>query len=73
MKEWKKVGYFADGVIYVCGNKRKIITSGNLAVYYEVKGLEIQWYKPANIDNPNRQKKHRLEGRLRSKTPGAIF
>ncbi len=73
MKEWKKVDCFADGVIYACGNKRKIVTSGNSAVYYEIKGLEVHWYRPTSIGNPDRQKNHKLEGRLRRKTPGTIF
>ncbi|MFC2001196.1 hypothetical protein ACFLUZ_01680 [Chloroflexota bacterium] len=45
MKEWKKVTFFADGVIYACGNKRKIVTSGNTAVYYELKGQDVRWYQ----------------------------
>ena len=73
MKEWKKVNCFADGVIYACGNKRKIVTPGNPAVYYEVEGLEVRLYRPASIGNPTMQKNHRLEGSLRGKTPGAIF
>ena len=65
MKEWKKVDCFADGVIYACGNKRKIVTSGTIAIYYEIKGQQVWWYRPASIRNPNRQKNHRLKGKLR--------
>ena len=53
MKEWKKVNCFADGVIYACENKRKIVTPGNPAVYYEVEGLAVRWYRPTSIGNPN--------------------
>ena len=42
MKEWKKVDYFANGVIYTCGNKRKIVIPGNLDIYYEVKTQEAR-------------------------------
>ena len=42
---WKKVGYFADGVIYACGRQRKIVTPGNPDIYYEVKAQEVRWYR----------------------------
>ena len=62
MKEWKKVAYFANGVIYTCGNKRKIVIPGNLDIYYEVKTQEARWYRPASIRNPTRQRNHGVGG-----------
>ena len=56
MKEWKKVDCFAGGVIYACGNVRKIVTPGNNTVYYEVEGLDIRWHSPASTGNPDTQK-----------------
>ena len=44
MKKWKKVDYFAEGVIYACGNQRKIVTPGKPDVYFEVKGEEVRWH-----------------------------
>lgn len=51
MKEWQKIGYLGDGVIYACGNKRKVITHANPAIYYELKGCEIRWYQPRKASN----------------------
>ena len=39
MKEWKKFDYLADGVIYACGNKRRIVIPGNPVIYYEPKAV----------------------------------
>ena len=44
MKEWKKVDYFAEGVIYACGNERKIVTPGKPDIYFEVKPKEVRWH-----------------------------
>ncbi len=52
MQEWEKVDFFADGVIYTCGNKRKIVTSGTIAIYDEIKGQQVWRYRPMSIRNP---------------------
>jgi len=58
VKEWRKVTCFADGVIYTCGNKRKIVIPGKPDFYYEVKTQEVRWYRPTSIRNPTRQRNH---------------
>ena len=40
MTVWKKVCYFADGVIYACGDRRKVVLPEQLDVYYELKVQE---------------------------------
>ncbi|MBA7481244.1 hypothetical protein ES707_16714 [subsurface metagenome] len=64
MQEWEKVDFFADGVIYTCGNKRKIVTSGTIAIYDEIKGQQVWRYRPTSIRNPSRQKNNRPEAKF---------
>ena len=57
MKAWKKVDYFVDGVIYACGQQRKIVTPGDPDIYYEVEAQEVRWHRLASKGNPNKRRK----------------
>ena len=40
MRNWKKVCYFAGGVIYASGDIRKIIVNGREVASYKVTGAD---------------------------------
>ena len=56
MKEWKKIGYLAEGIIYTCGNKRRISILGNRDIYYEITNHE-GWYSITDTDSGNGHRK----------------
>ena len=60
MKEWRKIGYLAEGIIYACGNKRRISIPGNRDIYYEVTNHE-GWHSITGTDSGNGQRKARLK------------
>ena len=43
VKEWQKVGYFADGVVYACGKDHKIVIRGCPVIYYEMDTKKVWW------------------------------
>lgn len=57
VKEWKKVDYFADGVIYACGNEGKIVIPGQPDICFEVKDQEVRWRRNTDDGKPIRLKK----------------
>jgi hypothetical protein len=61
VKEWKKVDYFADGVIYACGNEYKVVIPGKPDIYFEVKAQEVRWCRTTGKRNPTGWKEDRLE------------
>jgi hypothetical protein len=50
MEKWKKVGNFAGGVIYACGNKRRIVSPGLQEIHYEINAQDVRWSWSANED-----------------------
>lgn len=50
MPGWKKVDCFAEGVIYACGNRRKIVSPGKPDIYYELGAHEVRWYRNSSDD-----------------------
>ena len=43
MKEWKKVGKYARGTAYACGNRRKLVVPNCPAVYLELDTKKVWW------------------------------
>jgi len=41
VKSWKKIGYFAGGVVYASGDLRKLIVNGNKVAAYKVSDMNI--------------------------------
>lgn len=39
MKNWKKVCYFAGGVIYASGNLRKLVVNGSQVAAYRISDI----------------------------------
>lgn len=46
MQKWKKAGYFADGIVYASGNKRKLVMPCKPDIYFDLDTKKIWW-------NPN--------------------
>ena len=43
MKDWKKVGNYARGTVYACGNRRKLVVPNCPAVYFELDTNKVWW------------------------------
>ena len=56
MRSWKKTDYFAGGIIYACGDLRKIVINGNKTITYKVSDMKIC---ETNIGN------HRTDRRMK--------
>ena len=56
MKSWKKIGYFAGGVIYASGDLRKLIVNGNKVAAYKVSDINICYTGAGNSQLDRRSK-----------------
>lgn len=56
MKNWKKVCYFAGGVIYASGNLRKLVVNGNQVAAYSVSDISTF---DAETGNPQRHQREK--------------
>jgi hypothetical protein len=56
MKSWKKIGYFAGGVIYASGDLRKMIVNGNKGDAYKVSDMNICDTGAGNSQRDRRRK-----------------
>ena len=56
MKNWKKVCYFAGGVIYASGSLRKLVVNGNQVAAYRVSDINIYEEETGNPQRHRRGK-----------------
>jgi hypothetical protein len=52
MGKWKKVGYFADGVVYAHGNRRKVVLHHSPDVYFELDTKKVWWAQGTRHPEP---------------------
>jgi hypothetical protein len=56
MKNWKKVCYFAGGVIYASGNLRKLVVNGNQVAAYRISDISTYEAETENSQQHRRGK-----------------
>jgi hypothetical protein len=50
MQKWKKVGYWAGGIVYASGNIRKVIMPRKPDIYFEMDTNKVWWNQDTRND-----------------------
>jgi len=48
VKEWQKVGYYRQGVVYALGNERKVVIPNCPVIHLKLDTKEVWWYRNTN-------------------------
>lgn len=50
MKQWKRIGNYAQGTIYARGDERKLVIPNCPVIYYELDTQKV-WWDTNNVRN----------------------
>ena len=60
MKVWQEVCHFGDGIVFACGNERKLVIPNCPVIYFNTDTKKVRWRpstsnsKPARINEAKR-------------------